>query len=138
MKTFLWAFAITALVSGLLVQAIPAGDKDKKDEKPRVDIRGTVTKLAPTSPGGPADILGRFLCEAMKGKVAGYDKAYVRVTKTTKIFTGSGKDLKPATFKDLKDSQQVEVTFTGPTAESYPVQATAGRIVILRTADEKK
>ena len=39
---------------------------------------------------------------------------------------------RPATFEALQVGQKVEAWFTGPVAESYPVQAVASDIVILK------
>jgi hypothetical protein len=42
-----------------------------------------------------------------------------------------GRELKAASFDDLKPNVKLEIQFQGPVAESFPVQATAGKIVIL-------
>ena len=39
--------------------------------------------------------------------------------------------MKDASFQELHVGQRVEAWFQGPVAQSYPVQATAGRIVVL-------
>jgi hypothetical protein len=110
--------------------AIPtlADDKDKE----KVSIRGTPASVSPADEEGKkAGILGTMLLEGRKDKDTEYDKAMVKVTKATKIFQQVGRDLKPASFDDLKPGVKLEVQFQGPVAESFPVQATAGRIVIL-------
>ena len=38
----------------------------------------------------------------------------------------------PPTLADLELGRQVQVTFTSPVRESYPVQAVAAQIIILR------
>jgi len=58
----------------------------------------------------------------------------VKVTDKTKIEKTDGKERKEATFEDLKKGARVEATFTGPVADSYPVQATAKAILILEEA----
>lgn len=102
-----------------------------KDED-KISIRGMPISVAPaTDEEKQAGIIGTMLVEGTKAKDTEHDKAFIKITKTTKIFIKSGKDLKPAKFEDLKGGQKMEVQFVGPVAESFPVQATAGKIVIL-------
>ncbi len=61
-----------------------------------------------------------------------YDKAAVSVTQETQIFDRSAGGARVVSFQALKTSQTVEALFTGPVAMSYPVQATATRIDILK------
>jgi len=56
------------------------------------------------------------------------DKASVTVTDATDVFDAAGT---LSTWEALAQGQQVEVWFTGPVAESYPVQGTAGAVRIL-------
>jgi hypothetical protein len=56
------------------------------------------------------------------------DRASVRVTADTIVWTAEGVR---GTAADLAAGEQVAVWFTGPVAESYPVQATAGVIQVL-------
>ena len=100
-----------------------------KEEK--ISIRGMPASVSPADDEGKkAGILGTLLMEGRKDKDTEYDKAMVKVTKATKIFMMVGKDLKPATFDDLKPNVKMEIQFSGPVGESFPVQATAGKIVI--------
>ena len=105
-----------------------------QDEKPaKVDIRGTIKKVAAL---GLKDVIGSIRVEGMKEKDTEYDKAIVRIVRKTKIEKLEGKERKPATFKDLKEGTIVQAVFDGPVAESYPVQATAGAILILPAKKE--
>jgi hypothetical protein len=122
-------FATLGLVT-LLLAACRAGADDKPA---KVSIRGQVSNVRPADPKA-AGVLGVLLVEGAKEKDTEHDKASVRVTKDTKIEKKTDKGLKPAKFEDIKKGSKVEVTFTGPVAESYPVQARAGRIVILGAA----
>lgn len=107
---------------------LPAG----ADEKEKVSIRGTPASVSPADDDGKkAGVLGTLLIEGRKDKDTEYDKAMVKVTKGTKIFQQVGRELKPASFDDLKPGVKLEIQFQGPVAESFPVQATAGKIVIL-------
>ncbi len=115
--------AASAMIGAVvLVGMTPAQEKDK------VDIRGVVKKITAT---GLGDNIGSVLVEGKKQKDAHYDKAFVKITRKTKIFKMEGEEKKPATFKDFKEGQTVQATFIGPVAESYPVQATGGEIIIL-------
>lgn len=119
------------LLSGLLalVAFLPALAKDEE----KISIRGMPVSITPANDTAKkAGILGTLVMEGQKSKDVEYDKASVKVTKATKIFVRSGKDLKPAKFEDLKPGVKMEIQFTGPVAESYPVQATAGKIVIIK------
>jgi hypothetical protein len=100
-------------------------------EKDKVSLRGTPASVSPADEDGKkAGILGTLLMEGRKDKDTEYDKAMVKVTKATKIFIMAGKDLKPATFDDLKPNVKMEIQFSGPVGEGFPVTATAGKIVI--------
>jgi hypothetical protein len=120
---------LSPLLAGLLALLLfaPAFARDEK-----VSIRGTPASVSPADEDDKkAGILGTLLMEGRKDKDAEYDKAMVRVTRATKIYKQVGKDLKEATFDDLKPSVKMEIQFQGPVTESFPVQATAGKIVII-------
>jgi len=120
---------ITRLFASLavLIAFVPTYAKDED----KISIRGMPISVAPaTDDEKKTGILGTMLVEGTKAKDAEYDKAFVKITKATKIFVMSGKELKPAKFEDLKGGQKLEIQFVGPVAESFPVQATAGKIVI--------
>jgi hypothetical protein len=120
---------LSRLLPALLVLAAPA----LADEKPeKVSIRGTPASVSPADEEGKkAGVLGTILIEGRKDKDTEYDKAMVKVTKATRIYRLIGKDLKEASFDDLKPSVKMEIHFQGPVSESFPVQATAGKIVIV-------
>src|SRR5947209_1463100 len=119
---------LPALVA--LVLAVPAVAQDKEKEK--VSIRGMPASVSPADEEAKkSGVLGTILMEGRKDKDTEYDKAMVKVTKATKIFHQVGKDLKPASFDDLKPGTRLEIQFQGPVGESFPVTATAGKIVIL-------
>ena len=61
----------------------------------------------------------------------GAKKASIRITKSTKLQRQGGKETL-ITFEDLKSGLKAEAAFVGPVAESYPVQANAGCVTILR------
>lgn len=96
------------------------------DEK-KPDIQGTSSKIRANDAAGKT---GSMLVEAPKGAKFAFDKAMIRVDAKTKIEKANGDKFEEAKFTDIKEGTKVSVWITGPVAESYPVQATAGRIVI--------
>jgi beta-N-acetylhexosaminidase len=126
--------AVTAL--GLAVFALAgAGRVDGQGEAGKADIRGAVTAVNPADAGAKQrGLLGSVRIEGAKEKTTEYDKAVVRVTAKTKIERVKGKGRAAAGFNDLKKGAKVQAVFTGPVAESYPVQATAKEILILEEA----
>ncbi len=60
-----------------------------------------------------------------------FDKASVSVMKKTKITSIISGGQEKLEFKDLTLGDRVEVVFTGPVMESYPVQATADSITVI-------
>jgi len=124
-RFFAAAFAFTAIV--LVINAPSRGQGNAKP-----DIVGTIKTATLTK--NAKDVLGSILVEGPKGQT--YDKAAIRITTDTKIFKQEGKDRKAASVDDLKVGAKVEAKFVGPVAESYPVQARAGEIVILSDVKE--
>lgn len=61
----------------------------------------------------------------------GSTSAVVRVAPDTRILLKDGSRVSAGRFSDLHVGQLVLVWFTGPVAQSYPVQATAGVIAIV-------
>jgi len=98
------------------------------EKKP--DFRGTI---AMASAGKGKDLLGSLLVEGSRGQTR--DKAWIHITKDTKIFKLDGKDRKAATFEDLKVGVRVDARFVGVQLPSNPPQEYAAVIVIL--ASEK-
>jgi hypothetical protein len=59
------------------------------------------------------------------------DKYYVRVTSQTQIRRRSASgESQPATPDDIRAGLRAEVWFVGPIQESWPMQGTAGRIML--------
>lgn len=80
-------------------------------------IRGTITLVD----GGTIRV------EEVPAEESGSAKATVRVDSDTPI---RNRDGSPAAISDLAVGEVVAVWFTGPVAESYPVQARAGGVEI--------
>ena len=121
-----------ALAAGavILILALSACSDDG-DVSPLPDdphIRGVISDQTE----GTGDVLGTVLIEGVIEGDTTYDRASVRVEGDTDIFQEEQDGtLTEGTFADLAEGQAVEAWFTGPVAESYPVQAKAAKIVIL-------
>lgn len=85
-------------------------------------IRGAVTDVSMS--GGELTML----VEATGSDYGMYDKASVRVGADTVVVKQNG-DM--AAVEQIKTGDNVEVVFSGPVAESYPVQGRALRVTIL-------
>ena len=81
-------------------------------------LRGVITAI---------DLSGRLRVEENPSEDFGSAKAVVRMSADTRILTRSGR---AATFASLSVGMRVTVWYTGPVAESFPVQATAGVVVV--------
>ena len=122
------SFLPLLMVAVWSLPAIEAGPKEGK-----VDIRGFVKDVRK----GDGKILTVILIEGTRDKDTSQDKASVKITRATKLVRAGAKDRRAATVDDLKAGVRVEVIFTGPVAESYPVQATAGEVRILEGEAKK-
>jgi hypothetical protein len=89
------------------------------DEKNKVDILDQ-------------KLVAAVLVEGAKEADTGYDKANIKVTTETKIFVREGEGRRPVAFDTLKVGDRVEARFTGPALMSYPIQAAASEITILK------
>lgn len=119
-------------LTGLLLAIIACGSSLATGEI-RVDIAGTVTGIYPAEgPLRAQGMLGAILVEATQGEKTTYDKASVAITEKTRIFEQVGQERRAATFAALQVGQRVQAQFIGPVMESYPVQATADAVVILK------
>lgn len=97
----------------------------QKEEK--VDIRGSITGI------NMSDKITSIMVEGELEEDTSYDKASIKIDNSTKIYIGKTKE--KASVEHFKEGIIVEVTFEGPVAESYPVQATAK---IIRIVDQDK
>ena len=111
--------ALVAVLAASLVAVAPAASQEGGG------IAGYVTDVSGTT----------VLVEENPDEQYGSGKASVEITSGTEISRQQGQDLLPATPEDLEAGQLVEVTFSGPVAESYPLQATAASITILEDAN---
>lgn len=98
---------------------------------PKADVRGEVTRVAALRAKG---LIGSLLVEGKKEKDTQHDKASVTLPQEVKIFKWTKGKKVEAKFDDIKKGDQVQCVFTGPVAESYPVQAKASEVLILPAA----
>ena len=89
-------------------------------------IEGTIQQSSAIQSGR------RILVEASP-PVAGRERAaYITVLPGADVLAGSGETVVRASADELVVGARVRVWFRGPVAESFPVQATAGTVLILR------
>lgn len=109
--------SMTALLSGALLLSACSPAVTASIPRTTSSITGQVTAIA----------LPMVVVEENPGEPHGSAKARVRITKATQVLReGDG----VVDVTTLGVGQQVKVWFTGPVMESYPLQATAGVIVI--------
>lgn len=93
------------------------------------DIRGVVTAVS----GGGESVSLRVVWtdDAAVGSQAGYDAAQVTVNDDTEVLARAADgSVSAAEAADIAVGTVVEAWFEGAVAESYPVQASAGTLVI--------
>ena len=115
------ALLVAALITVLLIAGC-APDSGGSEPK-AADIRGIVTQLDARGDG----IV--MLIEAEAASSGQYDKASVRADEKTIVTDSEGNTL---ALEDIAAGNTAEAVFDGPVAESYPVQAYAGSITIIR------
>lgn len=130
MKWLGWIIAVMAV--GCALAGCARGAEPPSTE---ADIRGVVTSL---SNGGSESVSLRVVWtdDVAIGTKAAYDAAQVTANADTEWFSRAANGATSgAEVTDVAVGTVVEAWFTGPIAESYPVQVKAGTIVILGTYD---
>ena len=123
------SLALLVAFAALAALALAAAGCTSSTQPPGTDpsIRGTITTLTVTGDRASA------LVEAVGQPVYSYDKASVSITSDTKLLRETGEGAyEQLTSADLAVGQEVDVWFEGAVAESYPLQATAGTLVVLK------
>lgn len=117
------------LVSTLLFSSlISSGCSPAVTDQSVSDATAAIPRTAPSIIGQVTAVaLPVIVVEEKPNEPHGAAKAGVRITDSTRV-SRRGKGVVGVT--DLRVGQQVSVWFTGPVMESYPLQATAGVIVI--------
>jgi len=88
------------------------------------DFTGFITEIHPIEKKG---ILGQILVESQVEKVV--DKYMVTIEDETLIFEQGGEERSQIAFEALKTTQKVQIWFSGPIMESFPMQGTAQQVV---------
>jgi hypothetical protein len=94
------------------------------------DFTGFITEIHPI---GEKGIPGQILVESHADKLV--DKYMVTIKDETLIFEQDGEELRQIAFEVLETKQRVQLWFTGPVMESFPMQATAQQVVITESAE---
>lgn len=120
---------LATLTAVVLAAGVLAACGDDQPAAPVGDpsITGVAVQVSPVDEEEAA--VGSFLIDKGSGD---YDKAYVSVTDETGWYRRAGDGfaaIERPTPTDLT-GKTVEVQFTGAVAESYPVQATAGWVIV--------
>ncbi len=92
------------------------------------DFIGWVTEVQPI---GKKGTLGQISVESHVEKLV--DKYVVTITDETLISQQGGEERRAVGFEALKAKQQVQIWFSGPIMESFPMQGTAQQIVITKS-----
>lgn len=100
----------------------------------RPDISGRIEKInRADSSAANSEALGTVLVQGIGEDKPRFDKAVVRVTARTSIYQMGGKERLNLPFNELRTGDRVQVRFIpGPVLMSYPVQATAAEITVIR------
>ncbi len=89
------------------------------------DFTGFITEIHPI---GKEDILGQILVESQADKLV--DKYMVTIKDETLIFGQDGENRRQIAFEALETKQRVQIWFSGPIMESFPMQGTARQVVV--------
>lgn len=88
------------------------------------DMRGTITSVTRSGE------TGSLLLEEKPGDT-GDAKASVSISASTTLFrTVAGASPEPITLEDVTEGMAADAWFTGPVAESYPVQAQGESVLV--------
>ena len=90
------------------------------------DLTGLITEINLTDKN---EISGQILVES---ETEGFvDKYMVTIKDETRLFEQVGDELHQIPFEVLDTQQQVQIWFSGPVMESFPMQVTAQQVVII-------
>jgi hypothetical protein len=94
------------------------------------DFTGFITEV---HPNGGKDTPGEILVESHADKLV--DKYVVSIRDETQVYEQQGADLRQVAFSALGTTQQVQIWFSGPIMESFPMQGTARQVVITASTE---
>ncbi len=121
------ASALILCIAVLLAAGAVAACGDDQPAAPSGDpsITGVATAVSPVDEATPG--VGSFRIDKGNGD---YDKASISVTDDTAWYRRDGFVVIERPQVAELEGKTVEVQFTGAVAESYPVQATAGWVIV--------
>jgi len=119
-------FGLLGLLIVLMAVTVDCSSTAKPLET-EADFTGFITEVHPI---GRGDTLGQILVEAPADNFI--DKYMVTIKDETLIFEQDGEELRQVTFEALETTQQVQIWFSGPIMESFPMQGTAQQVVIIK------
>jgi hypothetical protein len=126
MKRIGWI--IVAAAVGLALVGCATSAPEPPSAEP--DIRGVVTSVSGAGDGASFRVV--WTNDEAIGAQEDYDAAQVTANADTEILSRAADgSTASAEIADIAVGTVVEAWFEGPVAESYPVQATAGTIVII-------
>jgi len=124
-RVYIIAFSV-ALTIGLTLLSTSCGSYPKPIET-EPDLIAFITEIHPSQNEG---IFGQISVETHADKIV--QKYTVTVRSDTLIFRQDGDNLYEKAFTVLEINQWVKIWFSGPVKESWPMQATAKQIVIIK------
>jgi hypothetical protein len=120
-KTSSICLIVLACVAALLISGCTASNNPGiQPITTKADFIGFITELHP--------LQGQISVESDADKIV--TKYTVSIKNETLIFRQDGNNLRKAAFSDFKNKQWVQIWFTGPILESWPMQGTAQQVVI--------
>ncbi len=93
--------------------------------KTEADFIGFITEIHPVEKEGTR---GQILVESHVDKLV--DKYVVTIKDETLIFKQDGENLRKVAFAALETKQRVQIWFSGPILESFPMQGTASQVIV--------
>ena len=118
-------FVLGGLLTVLMALSMDCASAPQPMET-EADFIGFITEI---HPNGERHIRGHISVESHADKIV--SKYTITIKNETLIFRQDGNDLRQVAFHTLENKQWVKVWFTRPITESFPVQGTAGQIVIV-------
>ncbi len=110
---------LLGLLMGLMAIAVNCASAPEALET-EADFTGFITEIHPIE---KKDTPGQILVESQADKFV--DKYMVTIKDETLIFKQEGEERSQVAFGALETKQQVQIWFSGPIMESFPMQGTA-------------
>jgi len=107
------------------VERVATQLSEEKALQTEADFTGFITEIHPV---GKEDTIGQILVESHADKLV--DKYMVTIKDETLIFEQDGENRSKVAFTALETQQRVQIWFSGPIMESFPMQGTARQVVV--------